>query len=348
MDDSAGDHHLQGALIVTGDVDNLLAWGHGAFLPAGLPEGWRPDILAGGPPCQPFSSSGHQRGIEDPRGHLFLSFVQAAALLAPRYVLFENVRGLLTQRGPDGRPGGVLERVQAAFEDIGYATRFAVLNAADYGAAQRRVRLYMVATADHYLPKFPEPTHPRNGPDDGRKPWVTLGEFLSARPEPDPADVVRPSGRRTAELSELSPGTGLRTGGVVEANRPGGHWGYRQDCFMADPALPARTIRTATSPDWIRLSDGSLRRLTWEECAGLQGFPHGWTFPGTTAGRFRLIGNAVCLPVGRAIGEVLVEALNRGPSPVPPVSAPWPAEFRRRISYTVMEERVNGAYRRPR
>lgn len=338
-----GRSYLEGTRVLQADIATLSAKD---LRPAGAPHNWRPDVLAGGPPCQPFSSAGRQRGLSDPRGKLFLEFVRVAAELRPRYVLFENVRGLLTQKGADGRPGGVLELVQQSFEEIGYAIRFAVLNAADYGAAQRRVRLYMIGTPDHHLPAFPEPTHGRHGGLDlGVKPWVTLGEFLSAQPIPSPEDVVRPSGERAAQLLALRPGTGLKTGGVIEAQRPSGHWGYRQDSFLADPDMPSRTIRAAATPDWIRLSDGSMRRLTWRECAGLQGFPAGWQFVGSTSSRFRQIGNAVCVPVGQALAEVLAVGVRRGRSSTAPVSAPWPAEFQRRIEYTAMENRVNGPSR---
>lgn len=340
-----GHAHLDSSRLMLADVADLCARD---LRPAGAPRSWRPDLLAGGPPCQPFSSAGRQGGVEDPRGRLFLDFVRLADELRPRYVLFENVRGLLTAKTPDGRPGGVLEVIQRSFEEIGHACRFGVLNAADYGAPQRRVRLFMVASCDRPLPELPEPTHARDPESetligDRRKPWVPLAQFLALQPEPDPADVVRPKGRRAEELADVPPGKGLRTGGTVEANRPGGHWGYRQDCFVADPELPARTVRAASTPDWLRLED-DMRRLTWRECAGLQGFPAGWRFEGTAAARFRQIGNAVQGDVARALGEALLDAWRRG-GRARPVSPPWPHEFHRRVRYTEMEQRVNGAHR---
>ncbi|MGH3664586.1 MAG: DNA cytosine methyltransferase, partial [Egibacteraceae bacterium] len=336
--------YLERTRLLLADVAELSA---SDLRPGGVPRNWRPDLLAGGPPCQPFSSAGKQGGVQDPRGRLFLEFVRLANELRPHHVLFENVRGLMTARTPDGQPGGVLQLIQRSFAEIGYACRFATLNAADYGAPQRRVRLFVFATTDRPLPGFPEPTHARDPdglPGVARKPWVTLEEFLAEQPVPDAVDVVRPSGRRIRELGALTPGTGLRTGGRVEANRPGGHWGYRQDCFLADLGLPARTIRAASTPDWIRLDDGSLRRLTWRECAGLQGFLSGWRFEGTIASRFRQIGNAVQGDVARALGETLLDAWRCG-GRAKPVSPPWPDEFHRRVRYTEMEHRVNGAYR---
>ncbi|MBR0847545.1 DNA cytosine methyltransferase [Bradyrhizobium diazoefficiens] len=333
--------HLAGSKLIQTDIREISAKD---LRPANSTPRWRPDLLAGGPPCQPFSSAGAMKGLGDPRGRLFQDFVRLADELKPRFILFENVAGLVTAKAPSGRPGGVLQRIQREFEAIGYACRFDLLNAADFGAPQRRVRLYMIACRNERLPCFPEPTHSRAASLD-RLQWETLGDFLSTQPRPSPTDIVRPSPRRVAELAALTPGTGLRSNGIVEANRPSGHWGYRQDCFVADPSLPSRTIRAASTPDWLRRQGEDIRRLTWRECAGLQGFLPDWEFAGTTSSRFRQIGNAVQGHIGRAIGEKLHEAAEtRQRARV--VSAEWPASFLKRVRYTAMEEAVNGAHRR--
>lgn len=332
--------YLANAQIEQADVREL---GQRDVRPVGAGSSWRPALLAGGPPCQPWSSAGKQRGLDDPRGHLLAEMTRMAAELRPHFVLLENVRGLLTAVGPAGRPGEILSLIQSGFEEIGYATRFAVLNAADYGAPQRRVRLYMVATADHQLPNFPEPTHSRE-PMLGMQPWVTLRDVLGLVPAPDEAEVVLPSGDRAEQISALQPGTGIKTGGVVENNRPGGHWGYKQDCFMADLDLPSRTIRAASTPDWIREDSGRVRRLTWRECAALQGFPQDWRFEGNTSSRFRQIGNAVQSVMAREIGRMILANLNTR-RPVNLASASWPDEFLKRIRYTAAEHRANREHR---
>lgn len=335
---------LEGTRLVRADVAHVKAKD---LRPQGAKPTWRPDLLCGGPPCQPFSSAGRMRGLEDPRGQLFLQFVRLADELQPRFILFENVAGLVTAKTPDGVPGGVLKLVQSSFEDIGYACRFQLLNAADYGAPQRRVRLFMLASCDEELPTFPTATHARcDGaqPILGVRPWVRLREFLAGQPQPAGEDVVRPSARRATELAKLRPGTGIRAEGIVEANRPSGHWGYRQDCFLADPEMPSRTIRAASTPDWIRARDGSLRRLTWRECAGLQGFDKRWQFVGTVASRFKQIGNAVQGDVARVLGAHLFEAATRRVR-AKPSSASWPANFTKRVRYTAMEHAVNGTHR---
>ena len=342
--DTSGDRaFLAGARLLEADIANLRA---SDLRPNGASPDWRPSLLAGGPPCQPWSSAGLQRGFEDPRGRVVEHYFRLTEELRPRFVLFENVRGLLTAVGREGKPGEALTAILDTFASIGYATRVALVNAADFGAAQRRVRLFVLGSIDHELPTIPEPTHSREvGSGSGHLPWASLGGLLATVPAPDEAEVVRPSGPRAHDLCALQPGKGLRTPGRTEANRPGGHWGYRQDSFLADLTLPARTIRAATTPDWIREPDGRLRRLTWRECVALQGFPPEWAFSGSVASRFRQIGNAVQTDVARAIGEVLLTALKSPTPPAPPTSAALPEEFNRRIRYTEAEHRVNGPER---
>jgi len=266
--------------------------------------------------------------------------------LEPKYVLLENVRGLVTARGENGRPGEVLESIQRdLLERYGYISQIATLNAADFGAAQRRVRLILVASRDYKLPSFPSPTHNRDGAD-GLRPWVTLRSILASSPPPDEADLVRPTGERAAALRELAPGKGLKTGGRVMNNRPGGHWGYRQDSFLADLDLPSRTIRAASTPDWVRTdNDDDLRRLTWRECATLQGFPREWAFAGGVGSRFMQIGNAVQTDVGAAIGRAIATALAEGRVAKQDALPPWPPYLRERVRYTESEHRVNGHLR---
>lgn len=332
--------YLEGAKLVHGDIRDI---GKSDVVAENAPSNWRPDVLAGGPPCQPFSSAGSGLGLGDPRGQLFEHFVRLARELQPRMVLFENVAGLVTAKGTDGKPGGVLRLIQHRFEEIGYACRFALLNAADFGASQRRVRLYMVASQDEALPQFPLPSHSALG-ENGLLQWVSLATRMAGLPAASFEDIIHPKGKRAQELYALKPGTGLKSHGIIEANRPSGHWGYRQDCFLADPTLPSRTIRAASTPDWVQTPEG-LRRLTWRECAALQGFAQDWIFEGSRVSRYRQIGNAVQGDIGTAIALGLCRALTKRVSQRP-LSAPWPASFERRVRYTAMEEHVNGEHRR--
>jgi DNA (cytosine-5)-methyltransferase 1 len=173
-----------------------------------------------------------------------------------------------------------------------------------------------------------------------------LREALADFPIEGSTDVVWANEAMEAKLSDVEPGRGIRVGGIVEKNRPGGHWGYRQDGFIADWDQPARTVRAASTPDWLRMADGRHRRLTWQECARLQGFPDDWAFQGKLASRFRQIGNAVPVELARALGGTVAATLRSGPvNRASVTSSPWPASFARRIRYTKSEHRLNGHLR---
>lgn len=314
----------------------------------GADPAWSPDVVAGGPPCQPFSSAGRMLSLNDPRGRLFEHFVRLAKGLKPRVILFENVRGLVTALGPHGRPGEAAALVKEAFESVGYATTFALLNGADYGAPQRRVRLFMMATRNTALPTFPTVTHGERAEATlfgQQAPWVTLGDFLNTIPPADEADIDLPSPALNELLKNVPAGSGLKSAGAREATRPGGHWGYKQGTFVADPSKPARTVTAAATQDWIRDAQGRLRRLTWRECAALQGFPTDWQFVGNKVSRFRQIGNAVPVVFGRVLGEALLRVLTDERRIRRPQSAPFPADFVEAIDYTKREHRRNGPSR---
>lgn len=104
-------------------------------------------LLAGGPPCQSWSSAGHQLGFNDPRGRLFEDYLRVAKELDVRWLLFENVRGLITARGSDGVPGSALAAIRQALFNAGWQTRVELFNAADYGVPQRRVRVVLIGFA---------------------------------------------------------------------------------------------------------------------------------------------------------------------------------------------------------
>lgn len=308
-------------------------------------------LLVGGPPCQSWSSAGHQLGFRDPRGRLFDDFIRIASELDVRWLLFENVRGLLTARGPDGRPGGALELIRAKLLKAGFQTHVALLNAADYGVPQRRVRIFVFGYRSGDALPFPAPTHNKMGSEDplfGR-PWISMGEALSAIWPVSDEEVIRPSGKLAEQLRGLAPGSGVKSPGKSETTRPGGHWGYKQGAFIADPSLPARTVTANAQQDWLIDPALGLRRLCPRECAALQTFPADWRFVGSRVDQYRLIGNAVPpLLAGRVAQSLLAHM--RGTPRHRPVQAsglaPLAPQLEAAIRYTLREELRNGASRR--
>jgi len=235
----------------------------------------------------------------------------------------------------------VLRSLIAAMEGEGYACRVVLLNAADFGSPQRRVRLFIMGSLAGSPPDEPSPTR-RKG---GDPPWATLGQFLGRQGDTDKTAWVRPTPELAAALRDMPDGAGLKSPGKREATRPGGHWGYKQGAFVADRSLPARTVTASQTTDLVRLSDGSLRRLTLGEVAGLQGFPPGWKFCGTRSQRFRQAGNAVPGPLARAVGESLANRLASWDASEPLTSAAMPIAVLESIKRTEWEQRRNGESR---
>ena len=98
------------------------------------------DLLVGGTPCQSFSVAGLRKGLEDPRGNLALVFLGLADKLKPRWIVWENVPGVLSSAG--GRDFGSF---LGALVELGYGFAYRVLDAQHFGVPQRRRRVFVVA-----------------------------------------------------------------------------------------------------------------------------------------------------------------------------------------------------------
>jgi DNA (cytosine-5)-methyltransferase 1 len=111
------------------------------------------DLIYGGPPCQPFSAAGKQRGTKDPRGRLVDEFIRMVSELRPKIFVLENVKGLV-----HNQKGGALDYILNMGENIGYEVEWKVLNATDFGVPQRRHRLFVIGRQAGLHPVgFPEP-----------------------------------------------------------------------------------------------------------------------------------------------------------------------------------------------
>jgi len=166
------------------------------------------DLLVGGTPCQSFSVAGLRGGLGDHRGNLALEFCRLALRTRPRWLVWENVPGVLSSNG--GRDFG---SILGALAECGYGFAYRVLDAQYFGLAQRRKRVFVVG----YL-------------GDWRPAAAVLFERESLRGDPAPR---RSTGQRVAGTLEARAGTGgydphliaadlhptLRAGG----NRTGGH-----------------------------------------------------------------------------------------------------------------------------
>lgn len=128
------------------------------------------DIIVGGPPCQGFSRINRFARADDPRNDLILTFLSAVEMLKPKYVLLENVRGILTyrlggqqagiSRIEGGIKGGMVMLIKRILTALNYQVRHGVLHAGHYGSPQVRRRvIFLASKRGTSLPEFPQPTH---------------------------------------------------------------------------------------------------------------------------------------------------------------------------------------------
>lgn len=329
-----GRDYLNSARIINADIREISC--------SDLYQGDGLDLVVGGPPCQSFSSSGKGLSVLDARGTLITEFCRLLDELKPRMFLFENVRGFITARDRTGEPGGVLIKFINILEETGYSCRAALLNAADYGAYQRRIRCFIIGSRKGEAPHFPGPSFQKNvGLFSNR--WLSLETFLLKHGDMDQNNFIYPSPQLAKQLENIPEGCGLKSPGKAEATRPGGHWGYRQGTFIADLSQPARTITGSPSQDWVRWN-GALRRLTFTEVKLLQGFPEDWIVHGTKAQQYKQIGNAVPAVFGEALGSVIVSHLDRFPVENP-VHIELPKSFNGYIEYTKKDHLRNESSR---
>lgn len=119
------------------------------FLDETTDYGIKPEVIIGGPPCQPFSVGGLQKGHKDARDG-FPAYLSAVKRLRPRLAIFENVRGMFY------RGLSYLEQITASLKEMGYLVECRILKAVEYGVPQRRERLFVVAHRGHWT--FPDAT----------------------------------------------------------------------------------------------------------------------------------------------------------------------------------------------
>lgn len=262
-----------------------------------------PDValVAGGPPCQPFSSGGKRLSAADPRDG-FPQFIRVIGSVRPQAFLLENVPGAF--RGEcEAYFSGVMNELRA----MGYSLAMREIDAADYGVPQRRRRLFVVGMKGRTF-VFPEPTH---GPCRKHL-WVTSGSVLrrdavigdpnesivtyAKRPDPRPSPFdghLFNGGGRPINLSAPA-----RT--ILAA--AGGNKTHFVDTNNEVPPYHAKLLRGG-SPRSGRLLGG--RRITVRESALLQTFPPSMRFAGTRSSQYRQVGNAVPPLLAEAIGRAL-------------------------------------------
>lgn len=304
------------------------------------------DLVAGGPPCQPFSMGGKAKGYDDTRD-MFPQAVRAVRELRPKAFIFENVRGLMR---PMFRNYVEFIRLQLMYPDfpladadwesnharlqkfhnsakaaksLHYTVTLHVANAADYGVPQHRHRVFFVGFRSDVMSgwSFPAPTH--SGKALRRAQTVT-GDYWREH-------GLKPAGRVTGDELDLDglpeslsrwrtvrdalrdlPDPRKRHGVPGHRFQPGarsypGHTGSPID--EPSKALKAGDHGVPGGENMIRFEDDSIRYYTIREAARIQTFPDDWVINGSWGEAMRQIGNAVPVDLAYAVAKSVAERL---------------------------------------
>ncbi|WP_170866902.1 DNA cytosine methyltransferase [Nocardioides lianchengensis] len=286
------------------------------------------DLLAGGPPCQSFSTAGRRRGLDDAdRGPLVFEFVRLVDELRPRAFLMENVKGLLSASERwrelpynnngvkiDDLHGSLFRSLMAAFKALGYTVDFREFNSADFGVPQTRQRVFVLGYRDGTPVSFPEPTHAKEA-GLFSEPWRTLGDALDGLTEDDSPCAV--FSERKLKYLKMVPEGGNWRDLPEEAQREsmgrafyakGGRSGYWRRLSRTRPSPTILTEPQNASTSLCHPTEA--RPLTVRECARVQTFPDDWEFVGSRADQYRLVGNAVPVGLAAAVGAHVREELD--------------------------------------
>lgn len=246
-----------------GDMTQYENWDIGQF-----------DLLAGGTPCQSFSIAGKRDGTNDVRGRLMYSYLGIVEKYKPRWVVWENVPGVLSSGD-----GVDFASFLAGLEQCGYGWAYRVLDAQYFGVPQRRRRVFVVG-------------HIGNRCDLAAK---VLFEQESLR-------------RNITSRAEAKKETSGAIGKSINYFRRGGNYKYHVD----EKSSTLRCTTANDCFDLILDNGRKIRRITPIECERLQGFPDNWTqieWRGKSADqcpdalRYKAIGNSMAVPVMRWIGN---------------------------------------------
>lgn len=269
-----------------GDMTRYAEWG---YKPGSV------DVLVAGTPCQAFSIAGLRGGLDDPRGNLSLIFARMVNHLRPRWVVWENVPGVLSSnRGRD------FASIIGAFSKLGYSCAWRILDAQYFGVPQRRRRIFIVASLT-----------------DWRGPAAVLFEQQGVFGDSATDGKTRSPGKATCTPEGISATVSSKWS--KGAGGPSGDEHYNLIVWPQEksPCLTASfghyqgqdNQHVKTGCGWFVPDSNLVRRLTPTECERLQGFPDDHTLVqhrGKSAAdgpRYKAIGNSMAVPVMRWIGK---------------------------------------------
>lgn len=238
------------------------------------------DIVIGGFPCQGFSVANTKRHEQDERNVLYKQLIRVISDKRPKFFLAENVKGILSL----GK-GKVFQMILNDFENLGYKVKYKVLNAADFGVPQTRMRVIIIGVRNDidFEYQYPIPTHSSDD-SSGLKKWVSVSDALDGIPDPDSENDLP-----NHDYSKYK----------LEFN---GYIGHRK----LDPDQPAPTVTARGDSKGgvvILPHPNATRRMSCRETATIQSFPLDYEFAGNRSSVYRQIGNAVPVLLAYAVAN---------------------------------------------
>ena len=250
------------------------------------------DVVHGGPPCQPFSIAGKQKGAADSR-NMWPAFVEAVKKILPRAFVAENVPGLLNPKFQKF----VEETIDSPLGKQYKIFRF-ILSSEQFGVPQSRKRVFLVGfrysrDAGRFIP--PSPTHTLEEAHESEGLVKCMGARQALGLPSIGFDRIAPTLR--------SGFTGPRnTTGVINSKAALSHWNQMQ--IWPHGVQKSRRDASLFPPE------NNHFRLSVQDCSLLQGFPSSWRFAGAVYQQLGQIGNSVCPPVAYSVAVSLAKALS--------------------------------------
>ena len=276
------------------------------------------DLICGGPPCQGFSTIG-AGDANDSRNHLFLDFVRFVKDFNPKYILVENVTGLLAKKNED-----TLKSIFKCFNDLGYELDIRVLSANHYGVPEARRRVIILGNNIKAENFYPEKEFANFGEVNNKLKKVrTVGwafeNLMSFRNKTHNHDVESAFIKSNIELARIN---AVPEGRYIRYERdekellPEELWfdhnwktmsegRFREAKFYRlDRNKPSPTIVTNRKMYYHPTEN---RYLTAREAAALQSFPGKFIFAGSVSKQWTQIGNAVPPIMAEALGKAILK-----------------------------------------
>ncbi|MBF1256220.1 MAG: DNA (cytosine-5-)-methyltransferase [Stomatobaculum longum] len=258
-------------------------------------------LLSGGAPCQAFSYAGKKLGLEDARGTLFYHYAMFLEQLQPQVFLFENVRGLLTHDH-----GRTYQTMLKIFEEAGYLIQKQILNAWDYGVAQKRERLITIGIRKDLSEKvhfeFPKPHEYKPVLRDVLLDCPVSEGALYSEYKKKIYDLVPPGGYWRDIPEEIAKE-------YMKScwNMEGGRTGILRRLSLDEPSLTVLTSPSQKQTD--RCHPLESRPFTVRENARCQSFPDDWVFCGSIGAQYKQVGNAVPVNLAYEVALKIKETL---------------------------------------